>query len=498
MSSPPYLPLFLLSSLATILLTYRSNSSSASSTAAAPPGFASFQKLYLAAYLCMVAGDWMQGPYVYALYDSYGFSQQAIAVLFVAGFGSSMIFGTVVGSFADKLGRKKFALVYVAAYIMSCLTKHFNSFPVLLLGRFLGGISTSLLFSVFDAWMINEHNSRGFDPALLSDTFTKAIFTNSVVAIASGLVANAAASLSPLARFSSEGSLTKPFQAAFTAGDGSIMMGGFCAPFDLAIAILLVGGSIIFHYWGENYGARSDSSGGEAESFSAIKNGIAAVKNDEKILLCGLISSLFEGSMYAFVFMWTPALQGAGASGGHRLLSGDDGDDEGLPFGLIFATFMVCCMAGSSVFGIFVKTMQVQDIGTKAFLIAAAALFVPVITADTTFIFLAFLVFEFTVGLYFPTMGTLKSSIVPEKMRSTIYNIYRIPLNVIVLTVLLTSMSISTTFLCCSVMLAVAAYCQNRLSLLLASEKPVGEDLEAGGEREVMLGAVDDEFKGED
>ena len=381
-SPAPYIPCPTPSSL-----QYRNNFS-ASSTASAPPGFASFQKLYLAAYLCMVAGDGMQGPYVYALYDSYGFSQQTIAVLFVAGFGSSMIFGTVVGSFADKLGRKKFALVYVAAYIMSCLTKHFNSFPVLLLGRFLGGIATSLLFSVFDAWMVNEHNARGFDPALLSDTFTKAIFTNSVVAIASGLVANAAASLSPLGRFSSavaggEGSL----QSTFTAGDGSIMMGGFCAPFDVAIAILLVGGSIVFHFWGENYGARSDSSGGEVESFSAIKNGIAAVKNEEKILLCGLISSLFEGSMYAFVFMWTPALQGAGTSSGHRLLSGEIGDDEGLPFGLIFATFMVCCMAGSSVFGICVKTMEVQDIGTKAFLLAAAALFVPVITADTTFVF---------------------------------------------------------------------------------------------------------------
>ena len=34
-------------------------------------------------------GDWLQGPYVYALYSSYGFSQHDIAVLFVAGFGPS-------------------------------------------------------------------------------------------------------------------------------------------------------------------------------------------------------------------------------------------------------------------------------------------------------------------------------------------------------------------------------------------------------------------------
>lgn len=40
----------------------------------------------------------LSGPYVYALYDSYGFDKFEIAQLFVAGFGSSMIMGTIVGT----------------------------------------------------------------------------------------------------------------------------------------------------------------------------------------------------------------------------------------------------------------------------------------------------------------------------------------------------------------------------------------------------------------
>jgi hypothetical protein len=51
---------------------------------------------------CIVVADWLQGPYVYAVYDSYGFNQGDIANLFIVGFGSSMIFGTIVGSLADK------------------------------------------------------------------------------------------------------------------------------------------------------------------------------------------------------------------------------------------------------------------------------------------------------------------------------------------------------------------------------------------------------------
>ncbi len=51
---------------------------------------------------CHAAGDWLQGPHVYALYQHYGFGMGDIGKLFIAGFGSSMVFGTVVGALADK------------------------------------------------------------------------------------------------------------------------------------------------------------------------------------------------------------------------------------------------------------------------------------------------------------------------------------------------------------------------------------------------------------
>lgn len=50
----------------------------------------------------ILAGDWLQGPHVYVLYDSYGMTPHQIEILFVAGFGSSMMIGTIVGSFADR------------------------------------------------------------------------------------------------------------------------------------------------------------------------------------------------------------------------------------------------------------------------------------------------------------------------------------------------------------------------------------------------------------
>ncbi len=48
----------------------------------------------------------------------------------------------------------------------------------------------------------------------------------------------------------------------------------------------------------------------------------------------------------------------------------------------------------------------------------------------------AFCIFEACVGVFWPSMMTMRSSFVPEEMRSTIINFFRIPLNLFVSVVL--------------------------------------------------------------
>jgi MFS family permease len=119
--------------------------------------FNAFKNNYLVVYSLMMAGDWLQGPYVYALYQHYNYSQGDIGRLFIAGFGSSMLFGTIVGSLGDRYGRKRASVTYCITYILSCITKHSPQYRVLMLGRILGGIATSLLFSAFESWLVAEH-----------------------------------------------------------------------------------------------------------------------------------------------------------------------------------------------------------------------------------------------------------------------------------------------------------------------------------------------------
>ncbi|KAF4350889.1 hypothetical protein F8388_008071 [Cannabis sativa] len=241
-------------------------------------------------------GDWFQGPFVYYLYSTYGFGKGENGQLFIAGFGSSMLFGTIVGSLADKQGCKRARVTYCITYILSCITKHSPQYRVLMVGRVLGGIATSLLFSSFESWLVAEHNKRGFEQQWLSITFSKAIFLgNDLVAIVAGLLGNLlvdSLSLGPV------------------------------APFDDASCFLAIGMAVLLSSWSENYGNPSESK----DLLTQFRVAAVAIASDEKMALLGAIQSLFEGSMYTFVFLWTPALIP---------------NDEDIPHGFIFATFIL-------------------------------------------------------------------------------------------------------------------------------------------------------------
>ena len=76
----------------------------------------------------------------------------------------------------------------------------------------------------------------------------------------------------------------------------------------------------------------------------------------------------------------------------------------------------------------------------------------------------AFLILEFCIGVYFPSIGIQKSGIVPEAVRGNMYNIYRIPLNGVVVVLLLADMSMVSCFRLCGLLLLLCLFAVQRIT----------------------------------
>lgn len=217
------------------------------------------------------------------------------------------------------------------------------------------------------------------------------------------------------------------------------------APFWAAAGVLLLAAAGIGALWDENYGeAGQKSRDGKKE-----KKSVWAVLGDPKVMSLGLASTIFEGSMYLFVFFWTPALRSVQSS------------EKGLPYGVIFSSFMAATLAASLVFG---KITARQLIGYRNLLLGILG------TSSVCFLlsarpkseqsaFWVFCLFEAAVGMYFPCMGYLKGKLVDDGVRAQVYGILRVPLNVfVVVSLMLTGDGnpFGSVFTVCSTLLVAA------------------------------------------
>ncbi|CAG0885777.1 unnamed protein product [Darwinula stevensoni] len=387
-------PLFVVLCIIAAVLQQKTSRTNLELAARSNPDFVNFQRRFFVVYFAALFSDWLQGPYVYRLYATYGFESGTIAILYIIGFAASALFGTFTGPLADRFGRKRLCLLFCLLYSICCLTKLSANFYMLAFGRILGGISTSILFSSFESWYIYEHVQHyDFPQEWIMGTFSKTTFWNGFLAIMAGIAANATAEW---------------------------MNFGPVGPFLLAIPILALCAVLILKNWDENQGNE------KGEFSRQCMGGLNRILQEEKILLLGFVQSIFESVMYIFVFLWTPTL---------------DVYSTLLPLGIIFSCFMVCIMIGSSLYELIVSTGKYTSEHTLTWclIMSGVSMFISFIfakeTEENTMLFIiplvGFLILEVAVGMYYPGIGFLRSQEVPEAYRAAIMNWFRVPLNVI-------------------------------------------------------------------
>ena len=388
--------------------------------------FRLFQAQYLSVYLVVMLADWLQGTNMYTLYSSYNVD---VGTLFLTGFLSSAVFGTFLGAYVDKWGRKLGCIIFCVLEIIINTMEHVPSMPVLMVGRVLGGISTSLLFSAFESWMVTEHRRRGFHEDLLASTFSISSWGSAVSAIIAGFLAQVSADLF-----------------------------GDIGPFQLAIALTCVALVLIVAWWTENYGEDGEGGGEGAEATDATPSGqdggvsallrsmlasMTVIWRSPAILYLGLSQAFFEGAVYSFVFMWVPSMQtvfkaDAAASGAAPRGAGIEGAagaalDE-FPVGLVFSCFMLAMTLGGMLFGAVLPIFPggAHGLCILTYLASALAMFTPVVKFSFAWVFGSFLVLEAMVGMFNSCGATLRSQIYPGEKQSSIMSVFRVPLNLLV------------------------------------------------------------------
>ncbi|XP_056130455.1 molybdate-anion transporter isoform X1 [Lampris incognitus] len=381
-------------------------------TAVANPSFRHFQTLFLRAYLLALWSDWLQGPYLYKLYRHYSFLESQIAIIYVCGLASCILFAPVAGWLPQALGRRHTCLLFCVAYSACCLTKLSRDYFVLIIGRVLGGLSTSLLSTTFEAWYVHRHvDVRDFPKEWIPSTFNKAASWNHGLAVGAGLVANLLADWLHL---------------------------GPVAPFLLAVPCLGACGWVVLTDWG-----REEAEGsleGDKQTLLGAPNvplthmsartrfwrscqeGLRCLLSDRRVMILGGVQALFESVLYIFVFLWTPVL-----------------DPHGPPLGIVFSCLMAASMAGSLLYCLATSThyrLQPGHLLCLAVLMAFFSFFM--LTFSTApgqprphESLLAFLLLELACGLYFPAVSFLQARVIPEEKRAGVLAWFRLPLHLL-------------------------------------------------------------------
>ena len=174
------------------------------------------------------------GTHLYVLYEGYGYS---VSSLYSLGFISGAITSPFIGPVVDKIGRKRAAMIYC---FLEVVINYFEQFPIfigLIASRVLGGITTNLLFSVFESWLVTEHRNRGFQEEKLEIILRDSTIVSNSAAIVSGYLAHCLAG-----KF------------------------GPVGPFEGAVALTTIAFVFVGLLWSENYGTRRETTLKESET----------------------------------------------------------------------------------------------------------------------------------------------------------------------------------------------------------------------------------------
>ena len=398
--------------------------------------FRRFQWQYLLVYLMVMIVDWTQvisKREVYSEYKEMSIFRQKIANLpkrfrgnstsvvgvwtnesefnmYSIGYMSAAVFSLLGGEYIDSVGRKKSCILYCILEIMVNILAHFSDTTILLIDHILSGMSTTLLFTAFQSWMIHEHRRLGFHERLLKYTTALVQITSAVAAI-----------IACMATFL----LTEQY--------------GKTGPFRMSVLLSVAVAIYVYVYWVENCG------------YSSMKIIPAArtIFRDRPLAWLCIVQAFVESTSYVWAFFCAEALDTKYKK-------------------IVLASFMLSKLIGGYIFQILVvgKRVSGRRLGVPALFLASISLAI-VAHSDQNFTttIVGFLIFQMALGIYTSIQYSLQNELIPSDSLASIMTAMRVPGNIITAAGIWYSgrVTLSTTLSCCAACVGLSALCHTRI-----------------------------------
>ena len=351
---------------------------------------------YLLAYLLARAAMWAKAPYIYTLFMSvHKFSFVEIGRLYLVDAVSALIFGPITGQLADKYGRKKFCRFYNYSVLINIILRLLGDRLTAYLAQIVTGFGSGLINTTFEAWVVSESDREFMGYSKEAERFRRKLFVkaNLYDEIISILI------------------------LIICAVVYSYL--GIYAPFVISFTFSLLSLLVIVKNWKENALSKS-------ETIMAQMKGALREFKKGKVLGIGLIESIVMACLNMFLFSWTPILK--------QSTSG------GMNPGFIFTSMVLTMIVGTKICKLLIVYLYCDY-----FISITGCLFLQGIFLILTYYKDSFLerliflcAFDGLIGFYNPVNSVLKSKILVEKYRALLMNLFRVPLNIYVIIVLLT------------------------------------------------------------
>lgn len=351
---------------------------------------------YIFAYLLTRASVWSKSPYIWSMYLFYHkFTIPEIGILYVIDAVSALIFGPITGNLADMFGRKRFCQFYNITTILNLALRLTGDQKLAYLAQVLTGVGAGLITTSFESWVVSESIKEFKTLEMEREKFLKKLFkTVNMYDAGISIVCSVLAAL------------------VYT-------LYGVLAPIILSIIFSIFGMIYIEINWSEN--------NLQIEKKSIAKCYSEAFKElgKREVLTVGMCESLTNGVQSLFLFLWTPILLAS--------------TPTQVNIGFVFLCIVSSIFCGTKVFEISIIYLKLNK-----YLVLSLCLFVIFSSLLTIFYvdvfvirLVLFALMNGLSGLYQPLYSIIKYRILEEKHRTLLMNLFRIPLNAYVITILL-------------------------------------------------------------